>query len=85
MIEVKYECIWGGWCTGLVSGPYGVSLWKNISRGWFFFPRYILFDIGDGSRVKFWQDYGVGRHLLLSAFPNYLDFAEMRKQVWLSL
>ena len=88
VIEVKYECIWGGWCTGPVSGPYGIGLWKNISRGWPFFKKKKkknLFDISDGSRVKFWQDYGVGRHLLLSAFPNYLDFAEMRKQVWLSL
>ena len=42
VIEVKYGCIWGGWCTGLVSGPYGVSLWKNISRGWFFLFCFFL-------------------------------------------
>ena len=74
VIEVKYGCIWGGWCTGLVSGPYGVSLWKNISRGWFFFPRYILFDIGDGSRVKFWQDYWCGETPLTVHFLELFRF-----------
>ena len=33
----------------------GVGLWKNISQGWPF-SHYILFEIGDGLRVKFWQD-----------------------------
>ena len=53
MIEVKYGCVWGGWCTGPVSGPYDVGLWKNISQGLPSFSHYILFEIGDGSRVKF--------------------------------
>ena len=33
VIEAKNGCVWGGWCTGAVSGPYGVSLWKNSSQG----------------------------------------------------
>ena len=57
MIEVKYGCVWGGWCTRSVNGPYGVGLRKNISRGWPSFSRHILYDIGDGSRVKFWQGH----------------------------
>ena len=55
MIEMKYGYVWGGWCTRSVFGPYGVGLWKNISQGWPF-SHYILFEIGDGLRVKFWQD-----------------------------
>ena len=35
-------------------GPYDVSLWKNISRGWLSLSRYIVYEIGDGLRVKFW-------------------------------
>ena len=34
VIELKYGCVWGGWCTRSVNGPYGVGLWKNISQGW---------------------------------------------------
>ena len=33
MIDVKYGCEWGGWCSSLFSGPYGVSLWKKILEG----------------------------------------------------
>ena len=33
VIEVKYGCDGGGWCSSSSSGPYGVSLWKNIRRG----------------------------------------------------
>ena len=31
VIVMKYGCMWGGWCTRSVNGPYGVGLWKNIS------------------------------------------------------
>ena len=31
VLEMKYGCVWGGWCTRSVNGHYGVGLWKNIS------------------------------------------------------
>uniref|UniRef100_A0A7N2KVG7 ABC1 atypical kinase-like domain-containing protein n=1 Tax=Quercus lobata TaxID=97700 RepID=A0A7N2KVG7_QUELO len=69
VIVVKYGCGWGGWCTRPINGTYGVGLWKNISRGWSSFSRHILYDIGDGSRVKFW-----GVHALeLEALANFMD------------
>ena len=74
MIEVKYGCEWGGWCTKSVCGPYGVGLWKNISRGWPFFSRYILYDISDGSRVKFWQDYWCGETSIAVIDPELFRF-----------
>ena len=75
----------GGWCTRPTNGPYGVGLWKNISRGWPTFSRHILYDIGDGSRVKFWQDVGVVKLLLQSGILNCLDSAEIKRLVWLRL
>ena len=57
VIEVKYDCGWGGWCTRSVNDPYGVGLWKYISQGWPSFSHLILYDIGDGFRMKFWQDH----------------------------
>ena len=47
-LELAARVVWGGWCTRLVSGPYGVGLLKNISQGWPSFSCYILYDIGDG-------------------------------------
>ena len=74
MIEVKYGCVWGGWCTRSVNGPYGVGLRKNISRGWPSFSRHILYDIGDGSRVKFWQDHWGGEISLAVSYPELFRF-----------
>ena len=37
---------WSLWCW-----------WKNISRGWLSLSCYILYEIGDGSRLKFWRDW----------------------------
>ena len=33
VITVKYDCGWGSWYSRPTNGPYGVGLWKNISRG----------------------------------------------------
>ena len=64
----------GGWYTRSVNGPYGVGLWKNISQGQPFFSRHILYDIGDGSRVKFWQDRQCGETSLAVIYPELFRF-----------
>ena len=76
VIEVKYGSEWGGWCTRLVNGPYGVGLWKYISQGWPSFPSHILYDIGDGSRVKFWQDRWCGETSLAVSSPELFRFCQ---------
>ena len=55
-------------------GPYGVGLWKNSSQGWPSFSCHILYDIGDGSRVKFWQDRWCGENSLAVRYPNLFRF-----------
>ena len=74
VIEMKYDCVWGGWYTRAVIGPYGVGLWKNISQGWPSFSHHILYDIGDGSRVKFWQDQWCRETSLAVRYPNLFRF-----------
>ena len=64
----------GVWCTRSVNGPYGVGLWENISQGWPSFSRHILCDIGDGSRVKFWQDQWCGETSLAVRYPDLFRF-----------
>jgi hypothetical protein len=49
MIEVKYGSVRGGWCSLLVTGPYGVSVWKFIRRGWDSVAKFLRFEVGDGS------------------------------------
>ena len=56
VIEAKYGDRGGGWCTKPVSRIYGVSVWKSIRSGWMNFFKFLRFDVGDGTRVKFWED-----------------------------
>ena len=79
MIEVKYGCRWGGWCSSSVSSPYGVGVWKNISQGWPTFSCYILYDIGDGSRVKFWHDHWCGESPLAVSYPDLFRFCRNKE------
>ena len=73
-LELASRVVWGGWCTRPVSAPYGVGLWKNISRGWLSYSHYILYDIGDGLRVKFWQDCWCGETPLAISYPDLFRF-----------
>ena len=76
VIVVKYDSEWGGWYSRPVNGPYGVGLWKYISWGWPSFSRHILYDIGDGSRVKFWQDRWCGETSLAVSYPELFRFSQ---------
>jgi hypothetical protein len=56
VVETKYGNMWGGWCTGVVRGSYGVSLWKSIQKEWDRFLPFISYLVGDGENVKFWHN-----------------------------
>ena len=79
MIESKYGSLWGGWCSRPVNDPYGVGLWKYISQGWSSFSSHILFEIGDGSRVKFWYDRWCGESSLAVRYPTLFRFCRNKK------
>ena len=70
VIEAKYGCDWGGWCFCPFSGPHGVSLWKNIRRGWPSLSRFFLYEIGDGSKVRFWLDRWCGSSPLADCYHD---------------
>ena len=53
VIEVKYGCDWGGWCSSSFSGPYGVSLWKNIKRGWHSLSQFICMKLEMDQKCSF--------------------------------
>jgi hypothetical protein len=60
VMEVKYDSMWGGWCSNMVSRSSGVGVWKFSRRGWWDFCRFVRFEVGDGSKIKFWQDVWCG-------------------------
>ena len=61
-----------------VSGAYGVCLWKFIRSGWLFFSKFIQYDVGDGTRVKFWDDVWCRDCPFTEAFPDLYNISRTR-------
>jgi hypothetical protein len=56
-------------------GSHGVGLWKFISAGWDTFFRFVQFQVGDGSRTRFWDDVWCLDVPLKEAFPGLYHLA----------
>ena len=78
VVEVKSGSMEGGWWTKPSNGPYGVSPWKYIQWGWAKFSTFIKFEVGDGTRVKFWLDVWCGDMSLKESFPKLYHIASNR-------
>jgi hypothetical protein len=52
----KYGSVCGGWRSGDISGSHGVGMWKFICMGWQNFMSHFKFDLGEGSKIRFWDD-----------------------------
>ena len=68
-----------GWCTKLVLGTYGVSVWKSIRSSWLAFSIFLRFDVGDGTSVKFWEDVWCRDCSLKEAFPELYSVSWARE------
>ena len=68
----QFSC---GWITREVSGPHGVSLWKTIRNEWGNFVKYVNFEVGDGTKIKFWQDIWCGSCSLKDGYPDLFRIA----------
>ena len=78
VIGAKYGNEWGGWCTKSVLGAYSVCLWKFIRSGWLNFSKFLRYDVGDGTRVKFWDDVWCRDRPLKEAFPDLYNISRTR-------
>lgn len=79
----KYGSLWGGWTSGTSPGSYGVGLWKNIRKDWAHFSSFLSFEVGDGTRVKFWADSWCGIGPLKEVYPELYHIAR-DKEAWVA-
>jgi hypothetical protein len=56
VVDRKYGCGCGGWCSKEGRGGYGVSLWKYIQSGWLRFTRCITYSTRSRDAVRFSLD-----------------------------
>jgi hypothetical protein len=75
VVDSKFGSSWGGWCSNEPLGAFGVGLWKNIRRGWEKFSSHTRFEVGDGSKVRFWHDLWCGDMALKEAFLDLYGIA----------
>ena len=62
---------------------YGVGLWKEIRKEWPFMKNNFVFSIGDGRRVRFWEDGWCGDEALSHSFPSLYALVTS-KEAWVA-
>jgi hypothetical protein len=56
VVNSKYDSSCGRWCSNEPLGAFGVRLRKYIRRGWGKFSSRTKFEVGEGSKIRFWHD-----------------------------
>ncbi|GFZ14619.1 hypothetical protein Acr_24g0008090 [Actinidia rufa] len=56
VIKGKYGCERGDWRTKDIAQPHGTGLWKGIMKVWGDFYPQVKYQLGNGSRIRFWHD-----------------------------
>ena len=69
-IKTKYGSQNGGWFTPYPTGSYGVGLWKSIAKETEQFNKDCVFKLGNGRKIRFWEDTWCGRQPLCDAFAG---------------
>jgi hypothetical protein len=82
VVEVKYGSMEGDWRTKQVEMPFGVGVWKHIRR-WELFFKFIKFEVGDGTQIRFWHDIWCGDQPLKESFLELFRIAR-NKKAWVS-
>ena len=70
VISIKYLVEEGGWYTKTTRGNFGLGPLKDISKEIGLMKLNFVFAIGDGSRVRFWEDTWCGESPICDIFPN---------------
>jgi hypothetical protein len=75
VVDAKYGSTWASWCSLKPPGSHGVGLWKNIRKGWSLLCSHTKLILGNGSRIRFWDDVWCGEVPLKEAFTVLYDIA----------
>ena len=58
---------------------HGVGLWKHIRKDWDQFSQFTMFEVGDGSAIRFWTDFWSGSGPLKQTFPELFRLARIKE------
>lgn len=63
------------WRSKLLTEPYGVGVWKYMSKQWGEFSPFHHLAVGNGQRINIWKDKWLEISPLMSDFPNIFQIA----------
>lgn len=75
VIALKFGEEWGCWYSMLQRVSHWCGLWQVIRMGWESFSKFTYFEVGLGSRFRFWHDCWCGEQLLKITFPILFEIA----------
>ena len=81
VIRRKYGEDEGGWSSRFTWESYGVGLWKSLRRWSVLVSNHLSFVVGDGKRMKFWEDSWCGDTSLIDAYHSLFTIA-CAKNAW---
>ena len=68
----------GGGFSNTPRGSSGVGLWKDIDKEAIKIRQNCSFVVGNGCKVRFWEDVCCGEALLGSSFPSLYEVASSK-------
>jgi hypothetical protein len=75
IVDANYGSSWAGWCSLDPHRSHRVGIWKNIRKGWSLFCSHIRLILGNGSKIRFWDEVWCEEMPLKKAFPVLYDIA----------
>ena len=78
IISLKYGMEDGGWFSNTPRGSYEVGLWKDIGKEVIQIRQNCSFEVGNGRKVRFWEDVWCGEAPLCSSFPSLYEVASSK-------
>ena len=75
IISLKYGMEDGGWFSSTPRGSYGVGLWKDICKEVIQMRQNCSIEVGNGLKVRFWENVWCGEAPLCSSFPSLYEVA----------
>jgi hypothetical protein len=81
VVEAKYDSLSSDWYSKEIAVPFGFGVWKYITRRWGVFSRFIIYEVGNGSKIQFWRDVWCEDQPLKDAFPELLSTTRC-KEAW---
>ena len=77
-IRLKYGMEDGGWFSNTPRGSYGVGLWKDIRKEGIQLRQNCSIEVGNGRKVRFWEDVWCGEASLCSSFLSLYEVASSK-------